>query len=569
MWHPLVGATAWLGDRLVAGSLQAAVVVALAWAACRWIPRVPAALQAWVWWLVALKLALTFIPLPALPLPLLPAADSGSTPAVIVAASDGAGVTQALPDALLAQAQAPAPAAAMTWVDVLTIAWLLGIAVHAAMLVRASAVVHGLVRRATPLSGADLEAVSRMAVALGLARIPRVCESPDVRVPQVAGWRNPVVLVPAGAAALFTSDEWRMALAHELMHVRRRDVLLGCLPALAERLYFFHPLVRVAAREYVTAREAACDAAVVQALQVPAADYGRLLVRIGIGRSRPVLVASSAPASASCLRRRLDMLQHIPSRTTSRLLTACVAAAAVLMLAPVRLVAIPTQELPALPALPAAPAQPAPPAARPATLPLLPPLAVLPAAPARPARPGSRAALAPAAPQVPALPAPPPPAPPAPAAPVAIPVALPPPQGPPPPPPPRSDEVVLRLKSPATESEAIENAVRVLQTQLRQIEEQTAAASRQLTAEDRSDLARTRRKLEELVQVMQNQARGAQTVQQRAVQLSMQMANLNRQREQLVEQQKALEAQVRLLNGEFERLKIEQRKVQEEAKKRF
>ena len=35
-----------------------------------------------------------------------------------------------------------------------------------------------------------------------------------------------------------------MALAHELMHVRRRDVLLGCLPALAERLYFFHPLVR-------------------------------------------------------------------------------------------------------------------------------------------------------------------------------------------------------------------------------------------------------------------------------------------------------------------------------------
>ena len=43
---------------LVTGSLQGAVVVALAWAACRWIPRVPAALQAWVWWLVALKLAL-------------------------------------------------------------------------------------------------------------------------------------------------------------------------------------------------------------------------------------------------------------------------------------------------------------------------------------------------------------------------------------------------------------------------------------------------------------------------------------------------------------------------------
>jgi bla regulator protein blaR1 len=576
--EPLAGATSWLGDRLVAGSLQAAVVVSLAWAACRWFPRVPAAVQAWVWWFVALKLALTFVPLPVLDLPLLPFAASGSTPALAVAAPQGTGVSEGLPDALLAQAAAPAAAAATSWVDILAIAWLLGIAAHAAMLVRAATGLHGLVRRATPLGGADLAEVSRMAAALGLTRIPRVCESPEVRVPQVAGWRNPVVLVPAGAAALFTSDEWRMALAHELMHVRRRDVLLGCLPALAERVYFFHPLVRVAAREYVTAREAACDAAVVQALQVPAADYGRVLVRIGTGRSRPVLVASSAPASASCLRRRLDMLQDIPSRTTSRLLTAFVAAAAVLALAPVRLVAIPAQDLPALPAVPALPA---PPAARPAPLPPLAPLAVAPATPAPPAlpatppappappaRPGTRAAaLPPAPPQPPALPAPPgtlhPVAPPLPAA----PAAPAPPQAPPPPPPPRSDEVVLRLKSPATESEAVENALRVLQTQLRQIEEQTAAASRQLSAEDRDVLAQTRRKLEELVLVMQNQARGAQTTQQRAMQLSMQMANLNRQREQLVEQQKALDAQIRLMNAEFERLKIE-RKV-EEAKKRF
>ena len=535
MLDSLAGATSWLGDRLVVGSLQAAVAVALAWAACRWIPRVPAALQAWVWWLVALKLALTFIPLPAFPLPLLPVADSGPTPVAVVAPEDAV-VRPALPDLLTAPAPARAPGAAMTWVDVLTIAWLLGIAAHALMLGRAAAGVHGLMRRATPLCGADLAAVSRMAVALGLRRIPRVCESPEVRVPQVAGWRNPVVLVPTGAAAMFTSDEWQMALAHELMHVRRRDVLLGCLPALAERLYFFHPLVRIAAREYVTAREAACDAAVVQALQVPAADYGRLLVRIGICRSRPVLVASSAPASASCLRRRLDMLQHIPSKTTSRLLTACVAAAAVLTLAPVRLVAIPTQELPALPAAPALPAPPAPPA----TLAPLAPLATAPAVPALPARPGTAraAALPPAAPQIPALPAPPPPpAPPAPAAPVAIPVAPPPPQAPPPP---RSDEVVLRLKSPSTESEAIENALRVLQTQLAQIDQQ-AVASGQLTAQERRDLEQTRRSLGELVRLVGAQAaRSGENLQQRAMLLSQQMVTLNRQREQLVEQQKAL-----------------------------
>ena len=108
----------------------------------------------------------------------------------------------------------------------------------------------------------------------------------------------------------------------------------------------------------------------------------------------------------------------------------------------------------------------------------------------------------------------------------------------------------------------------MLQTQLAQIDEQTAAASARLTAQDRSELAQTRRSLEELVRVVSAQARSGQNIQQRAMQLSLQMANLNRQREQLVEQQKALENQIRSMNAEFERMKTELRSAEEAAKKR-
>src|SRR5687768_9155655 len=124
MWHPLFGATAWLGDRLVAGSLQAAVAVALAWAACRWIPRVPAALQAWVWWLVALKLALTLVPLPALPLPLLPAADLGTIPAAAVAGPENISASWGFADVRRAETSRKPEAESRkptTWVDVLAI----------------------------------------------------------------------------------------------------------------------------------------------------------------------------------------------------------------------------------------------------------------------------------------------------------------------------------------------------------------------------------------------------------------------------------------------------------------
>ena len=79
MWHELFDASGWIGERLAVGSLQGAVIIGLAWAACRWIPRVPAALQTWVWWLVAAKLVVALLPLPAVPVPLLPASGADAT----------------------------------------------------------------------------------------------------------------------------------------------------------------------------------------------------------------------------------------------------------------------------------------------------------------------------------------------------------------------------------------------------------------------------------------------------------------------------------------------------------
>lgn len=66
----------WLGERLLIGSLQGALVIALVWLICRLVPRIPAAAQAALWWLAALKLVLMVTPVPALPVVLLSAAVS-------------------------------------------------------------------------------------------------------------------------------------------------------------------------------------------------------------------------------------------------------------------------------------------------------------------------------------------------------------------------------------------------------------------------------------------------------------------------------------------------------------
>ena len=101
----------------------------------------------------------------------------------------------------------------------------------------------------------------------------------------------------------------RLALAHEMAHLRRGDLWLGWVPALANALFFFHPLVWLAGREYLQARGEACDAAAVRLTGAPPDEYGRLLLRFGVadapadgsGRLRNgSLVPGSCAAVCSC-----------------------------------------------------------------------------------------------------------------------------------------------------------------------------------------------------------------------------------------------------------------------------
>lgn len=255
-----------------------------------------------------------------------------------------------------------------------------------------------------------------------------------------------------------------MALAHELAHLRRGDLWLGWIPALAQRAFFFHPLARWAMREYAFHREAACDAQVLDRARAEPQDYGRLLLRLGVAFPVASGLAGASPTFQN-LKRRLTLLQQTertPPQFGAWLLVALVALAGAL---PYRVTARgmdmtvhaydggPTSEDQASPsptpttaavvvrdvaAKPAASAAPMPkPAAKPVThalaalspMPTPSPVLAIPATPATPATPAAPASPAtPAAPNAPSAPyvtplpevPAPPPAPPAPQAPVRV-----------------------------------------------------------------------------------------------------------------------------------------------------
>lgn len=319
---------------LVRASIGGAVAVAVVWAIGRLLPRLSPAVRATLWWLATAKCLVSLVWISPLELPVLPAATlkvaqvSGASAAVDPSAS-GPSSTPAAWDL--------ETVALSLWGAGATIALLLGMRQWR----RASAIV----RAARPASN-ELNAVaSELAGRLGIAETPAVLESELINTPLVTGLRRPAVVVPASFHSLLP-DQQRMALCHELAHVKRADLLLGAVPALAERIFFFHPLVHVAAREYSISREAACDRDVLDALDAAPDEYGRLLVDLGVSRPRAGL-AGAAGGSFLIIKRRLSMLTESPNRSKySRAIAIAAVGVAALTLVPLTLSARPATIVP-------------------------------------------------------------------------------------------------------------------------------------------------------------------------------------------------------------------------------
>ena len=386
-------------SRLAWTSLQAAVLAAAVGLLVRAMPRLPAAARCALWWLVALQalvglawqapIRLPLLAPPALAASARPAAspdtvhvhaavDTGATATGIAAtpASEPAGRT----------AHAAAPTAGIRawtsihWPSLLAAAWLALLLAQLPALMLQHRRARRLRRDATPLRDDTLQAqCAHQARALGLRQAPRLLASPAIASPQVAGCWRPVVLWPSRHA--LTPAEAALALAHELAHVKRGDLALGWVPALAQRLFCFHPALRWAAHEYALHREAACDAQVLQRHGAVPQDYGRLLLRLGVAHPLHAGLAGASPTFRN-LRRRLTMLQQTSdtmSRARGALLVALVALAGVLPYRvvaasqPARIASAPGHVVAgtAMPSLP--PPPPAPPALTPPPPPALPP----------------------------------------------------------------------------------------------------------------------------------------------------------------------------------------------------
>ncbi len=172
------------------------------------------------------------------------------------------------------------PAPAVPPIDPTSIAaWVWAIAalaIFAYRFGRSVALNRRLAQLGTPMTDPSLLlGTAKLAARLGLKACPPIRLVQGIGSPLVCGVLRPTVLLPDGIDA----QALPRVLAHELTHVRRRDIPLRLVAMLALSLHWFDPLAYLAARQFEAECELSCDEAVLRGCDTEARRaYGHVLL---------------------------------------------------------------------------------------------------------------------------------------------------------------------------------------------------------------------------------------------------------------------------------------------------
>jgi uncharacterized protein (TIGR03435 family) len=193
--------------------------------------------------------------------------------------------------------------------------------------------------------------VNQLALDAGIRRRVEVLLHESLPAPVTCGFARPAIVLPPDTQA-WGAEDLNRAIVHELEHVRRFDWASHCLARIACALYWFHPLVWAAWRQFELEAERSCDDAVLARSEATA--YADQLVglarRLSAGQKSPAL----AMANRSDLPARVgSVLDGRRARGRASALLAAVACAAavaiVLTMSPLRVIAAPQSDTPAAP----------------------------------------------------------------------------------------------------------------------------------------------------------------------------------------------------------------------------
>ncbi len=160
--------------------------------------------------------------------------------------------------------------------------------------------------------------VERTCRRLGAARTPVAHVDEAAAGPFVIGLLRPLLVLPP--RQLVRPDELETVVVHEVIHLRRGDMLVRYLQWIAGTLLFFWPVVAWVNRRIDLAREYACDEWALSHGRLTPGEYARCL--LSVVRTPPAPRLAYHPACMAGhfldLERRIDVILESKGRTVRR-----------------------------------------------------------------------------------------------------------------------------------------------------------------------------------------------------------------------------------------------------------
>lgn len=288
--------------------------------------------QYYLWLVVVARLLLPFSPAES-PVgrlfsraePPAPGGPAVSAPAGQTSALPGGDALPGDPVPLLPREEEPVSPLSRLWV-----VWLGG---AAALLLRKATVYQDFVRyvkagREEVSDPAKLDLLARTGEELKVSRPVELWTHSLISSPLLLGMARPAVVLPARD---LSPGDLRCILAHELVHLKRKDLLYKWLVQLTLCIHWFNPLVWLMARETGRLCELACDEGVMEHLTgEERTAYGDALLRAAGqgGGYREGVAAVTLTESGKRLKERLGAILSFRGATRgTAVLAACLAAA--------------------------------------------------------------------------------------------------------------------------------------------------------------------------------------------------------------------------------------------------
>lgn len=279
-WSALIVKSAWEGG----------LALAIAWLIIKLYPAIHPSIQCWLWRLAYLKLLIVLIWAIPVSLSVLPPAPPTNIPAFkTISIQDTKPVLQNTSNSPLKNLSnlsdivvSNTSSESRQWFYLLLFSvWVFGVSWQGISLVKAWRERRKFIRGVVLLKDPTInQCFNELCDRINLSDVPKLMIiRADFGSPLLAGVWHPKIILPAQVLKNYRINDLRLMLAHELAHLKRRDLLWNWIPELAQILFFFHPLLQVTRMRLKQTQEICCDYSAIQYSNAAPVDYGYLLLK--------------------------------------------------------------------------------------------------------------------------------------------------------------------------------------------------------------------------------------------------------------------------------------------------